>query len=154
MLRSIRQTDRELLIPIQKYGCLFLCFAYSSPIIFSGGEIGRRCLNVYWEEAVDRGYISGDFNGDGDYDDVGEAEVKDHNGLCRLFLIPCRYDDRHHSPEEKIPDEVEHVFGCYRWKSNHFVVLDKNLNVVFDPIGKSNTVANGVLKSTRWYYKV
>ena len=46
MLHCIKQTDRDLLRPIQKYGCLFLCFAQASPMIFAGEE-GRKALNAY-----------------------------------------------------------------------------------------------------------
>ena len=76
MLHGIKQTDRDLLRPIQKYGCLFLCFAQASPMIFAGEE-GRKALNALWKEAEERCYVSGDLNKDGDYDDIGEAEVKE-----------------------------------------------------------------------------
>ena len=151
MLYGIKQTDSSLLKSIQKYGCLFLCFAQASPKVFEGEE-GRKVLNALWEEAEERGYISGDLNKDGDYDDIGEAEVKNHNGLCSLFALSCHYDNRHHDPSEKIPDNVKHIFGCYVWKGIHFVNLNRRLEVTNDSMGYSNTVRNGVLKSTRWYY--
>lgn len=151
MLYGIKQTDRDLLRPIQKYGCLFLCFAQVSPMVFAGEE-GRKALNTLWKEAEERGYISGDLNKDGDYDDIGEAEVKDHNGLCRLFALSCHYDGKHHDPSETIPYNVKHIFGCYVWKGTHFVNLNRRLEVTNDSMGYSNTVLNGVLKSTRWYY--
>ena len=110
MLNGIKQTDRDLLRPIQKYGCLFLCFAQASPMIFAGEE-GRKALNALWKEAEERGYISGDLNKDGDYDDLGEAEVKNHNGLCKLFALSCHCDAKHHDPTEKLPDHVKHGFG-------------------------------------------
>ena len=53
MLHGIKQTDRDLLRPIQKYGCLFLCFAQASPMIFAGEE-GRKALNALWKEAEER----------------------------------------------------------------------------------------------------
>lgn len=151
MLHGIKQTDRDLAKHIQKYGCLFLCFAQASPMIFAGEE-GRKALNTLWNEAEERGYISGDLNKDGDYDDVGEAMVMNHNGLCKLFALSCHYDDKHHDPSETIPDKVKHIFGCYVWKGTHFVSLNKHLVVTNDPLGDSNTVKYGVLKSTRWYY--
>ena len=151
MICNIKQTDIKLLKPIQKYGCLFLCFAYASPMIFAGDE-GKEALNFLWTEAENRGYINGDLNDDGDYDDPLEAEVKDHNGLLRLFAIKGHYDNLHHDPSQEVPYTVRHLFGCYKWKGTHFVVLNKNNNVIFDPMGESNTVKNGILKSTRWYY--
>lgn len=151
MLYNIRQTNKRLKAVIQKYGCLFMCFAYSSPMIFAGEE-GEDALNNLWDEAVKKGYISGDLNKDGDYDDAGEAEVKDHNGLCSLFALKCEYDDKHHRATEVPTLKVRHVFGCYKWKSSHFVVLDRERRVVFDPMGVSETVRNGKLDSMRWYF--
>lgn len=151
MLQGIRQTDKRLLTVIQKYGCLFLCFAHASPMIFAGEE-GIKALNLLWRKAEDEGVVSGDLNKDGDYDDEGEAEVRSHDGLAKLFALDVRYDGKHRNPKEKIPDKVAVVFGCYYWKGTHFVVLNHRGDIVFDPIGYSNTVKNGYLKSMRWYY--
>ena len=150
MLYNIRQTNRRLLPEIKKWGCLFLCFAYSSPMIFAGEE-GEDALNNIWREAVSRGFISGDLNGDGDADDDGESEVRDHDGLCSLFALGCRYDGLHHKAAEVPTLKVRHVFGCYRWRGTHFVVLDRERRVVYDPMGVSETVRNGKLESMRWY---
>lgn len=151
MLHGIKQTDSALLREIQEYGCLFLCFAQASPMIFSGEE-GRRALNELWNFAMEQGYISGDINSDGDFNDMGEAEVKDHNGLCKLFALGCHYDGKHHAPTETVPNNVKHIFGCFVWKGTHFVNLGRKLEVTNDSLGYSNTVTNGILKSTRWYY--
>jgi len=151
MLQGIQQTDKRLLKVIQKYGCLFLCFAYSSPMIFAGEE-GIKALNLLWLKAEDEGVISGDLNRDGDYDDAGEAEVKSHDKLAKIFALDVKYDGCHRQPKEKIPKNVAHIFGCYFWHGTHFVVLNRRLEVVYDPMGYSNTVANGYLKTMRWYY--
>lgn len=152
MLHGIKQTDPRLLKVIQKYGCLFLCFAQASPIVFEG-EAGTRALNNLWLKAENEGIISRDLNKDGDYDDIGEAEVQKHDKLARLFNLPVRYDGKHHSPTEKIPDNVKIIFGCFFLKGTHFVVLNRNLEVTSDPYGESNTVKNGWLKDVRWYYE-
>ena len=152
MLKGIKQTDKDLLPVIQKYGCLFLCFANASPVIFEGSN-GRKALNKIWEEAEKKGYISGDINHDGDYDDIGEAEVQNHNALANeFFALRVKYDNKHHSADEKIPSNVAVVFGKYVYKGGHFVQLDKSKKVIFDSYGISNTVKNGRLDSTRWYY--
>lgn len=151
MLHGIVQSDKRLLRVIQQYGCLFLCFAEASPMIFAGEE-GIKALNALWRKAEEEGAVNGDLNRDGDYDDKGEAEVKDHNKLARIFAMSVRYDGKHHDPKEKIPSDVKHVFGCFFWKSTHFVNLSRRLDVTHDPIGESNTVKNGYLKNTRWYY--
>ena len=152
MLKGIKQSDKELLTVIQDYGCLFLCFANASPMIFEGSS-GRKALNKIWKEAEKKGYISGDLNYDGDYDDDGEAEIINHTALANeFFALPVRYDNIHHKADEKIPSDVAVVFGRYVFKFGHFVQLDKTKKVIFDPLGKSNTVTNGKLDTMRWYF--
>lgn len=152
MLKGIKQSDKELLPVIQDYGCLFLCFAEVSPLIFEGSN-GRKALNKIWIEAEKKKYISGDLNHDDDYDDNGEAEILNHNALANeFFALSVKYDNKHHKAEEKIPSNVKIVFGKYVWKYGHFVVLDKFKKVIFDSFGISNTVKNGKLESMRWYY--
>ena len=152
MLKGIKQSDKELLPVIQEYGCLFLCFAEVSPLIFEGSN-GRKALNKIWIEAEKKKYISSDLNHDGDYDDSGEAEILNHNALANeFFALSVHYDNKHHKAEEKIPSSVKIVFGKYVWKYGHFVVLNKNKKVIFDSFGISNTVKNGKLESLRWYY--
>lgn len=151
MLKGIKQSDKELLTVIQDYGCLFLCFANASPVIFEGSS-GRKALNKIWKEAEKKGYISGDLNHDGDCDDDGEAEIQDHTALANeFFALPVKYDNIHHKADEKIPSNVAVVFGRYVFKFGHFVQLDKTKKVIFDSLGKSNTVANGKLETMRWY---
>ena len=152
MLKGIKQTDSTLLPVINAYGCLFLCFAQASPLIFSG-EKGRQALNKIWLEAEKRGYIAGDLNHDGDYDDSGEAEILNHNALANeFFALDVWYDGKHHPADEKIPSKVKIVFGKYVWKGGHFVILSKTKKVTFDSFGESHTVKNGRLDTMRWYY--
>ena len=152
MLKGIKQSDKELLTVIQKYGCLFLCFANASPLIFEGSN-GRKALNKIWQEAEKKGYISEDRNHDGDYDDDGEAEIQNHMVLANeFFALSVRYDNIHHKADEKIPSNVAVVFGHYVFKFGHFVQLNKSKEVIFDSFGVSNTVKNGKLDNMRWYY--
>ena len=152
MLKGIKQSDKEFLPVIQKYGCLFLCFANASPLIFEGSN-GRKALNKIWQEAEKKGYISEDRNHDGDYDDDGEAEIQNHTSLANeFFALSVRYDNIHHKADEKIPSSVAVVFGHYVFKFGHFVQLNKSKEVIFDSFGVSNTVKNGKLDSMRFYY--
>ena len=152
MLKGIKQSDKELLPVIQKYGCLFLCFANASPLIFEGSN-GRKALNKIWKEAEKKGYISEDRNHDGDYDDDGEAEIQNHMALANeFFALSVRYDNIHHKKKKKIPSNVAVVFGHYVFKFGHFVQLNKSKEVIFDSFGVSNTVKNGKLDNMRWYY--
>ena len=153
MLKGIKQSDKELLTVIQKYGCLFLCFANASPLIFEGSN-GCKALNKIWQEAEKKGYISEDKNHDGDYDDVGEAEIQNHTALANeFFALSVRYDNIHHKADEKIPSNVAVVFGRYVFKFGHFVQLNKSKEVIFDSFGVSNTVKNGKLDTMRFYFE-
>lgn len=139
MLCGINQKSDGLLAEIKKEGCLFLCLAESSPLIFTGKE-GIIALNYLWEKAVKNQIISND------------NILLNHNGLLDLFCIQAKYDNKHHSSSDKVDDKVKIVLGQFVWKSGHFVVLNKNKEVVFDPLIISNSVKNGELKSMRWYY--
>lgn len=153
MLYQIDQNDNELLPVIQKYGCLFLCMAQKSPTFFTGIE-GVYALNYIWEKATREGIISGDINQDGDFDDAGEAEVQDHNALAKLFNMSVRYDGIHHKADEDIPAGIKFIIGQFYWRGSHFVCLNHRKEVEFDPLGYSNTVKNGTLKTMRFYYAV
>ena len=139
MLCGINQKTDGLLFAIRQEGCLFLCFAYASPLIFAGKE-GVTTLNYLWEKAVDKGYIN------------SQNEIVSHNDIASLFCLNVRYDNIHHDSSEKIPSDVKIVFGQYFWKYGHFVVLNKVKEVIFDPLVISNSVKNGTLKSMRYYY--
>lgn len=154
MLKGIKQSDRDLLPEIQEWGCLFLCFAQASPLIFEGSN-GRKALNKIWKEAVKDKYISGDLNHDGDCNDDGESEIQNHTALAnKYFALDIKYDEIHHKADEKIPSKVLIVFGKYIYKGGHFVQLNKAKKVIFDSFGVSNTVKNGKLESMRFYYAI
>lgn len=154
MLKGINQADSRLTKPIQTYGCYFLTLAQASPTVFSGDE-GCQRLNGIWVKATELGVISGDINHDGDVDDDGEAEIQNATRLAQdFFNLKVAYDGKHHKADEDIPPEVKIVIGQYWWKSGHFVLLNKSKKVTFDSYGKSNTVKNGYLKTTRWFYAV
>ena len=154
MLKGISQSDSRLIKPIQTYGCYFLTLAQASPIVFSGDE-GCQRLNGIWTKATELGVISGDINHDGDVDDDGEAEIQDATRLAQEFFnLKVKYDGIHHKADEDIPPAVKIVIGQYWWKGGHFVLLNKSKKVTFDSYGKSNTVKNGYLKTTRWFYAV
>ena len=142
MLRNIKQSDKGLIQDIQDVGCLFLCFAQVSPLVFEADE-GRKALNKIWKETKNKGYIS------------PANIIMNHNKLANeFFALDVRYDDKHHGAEETIPSSVLYVFGKYIYNYSHFVVLNKNKEVIFDSYGTSNTVKYGKLESMRWYYAV
>ena len=69
----------------------------------------------------------------------------------KIFILAglrCAYTGRHESPQRVTgPDEREILYS--RWKNyGHFVAGTQNL-VVYDPLGPSNVVKYGQLKSKR-----
>lgn len=152
MIAGFTQTDSRLKREIRKWGCLFLSMAHLSPVHYDG-EDGIRRLNEAWDRCVAHGGITGDLDGDGNADGDGESEVRDYSVVLRELCCPLRYDGFHRKPGDAVPEGVRSLIGCYRWRGTHFVVLDRNTGaVVFDPMGKSNTVRFGVLESIRWFY--
>lgn len=141
MLCNINQKTEHLHPQIQSVGCLFLCMAYCSPLIFSGIE-GCKALNYIWNKAKKLNFVDQD------------GLIVDHNALLDLFCILAVYDDTHHSASENIPDDVIYIVGQYVYHSGHFVVLDKNKTILFDPLITSGAVRWGELKTMRWYHAI
>lgn len=140
MLRNIWQINKGLLQEIQTSGCLFLCFAKISPLIFEE-NLGVQALNKIWTEAKKKGYID------------ENCVLLNHNALANeFFALDVKYDDMHHKAEETIPENVLYVFGKFKYLYGHFVVLNKNKEVIFDPLLTSSAVTKGKLESMRWYY--
>ena len=145
MLIGINQNTKELLSEIRDYGCLFLCFAYSTKAVFEGKD-GVERLNRMFRALQETGCIN---NSDTD------PYVKDHQGVADAFALYATYDNMHHKAEENIPDGVSCVFGRYVYGNiQHFVVLNKDKSVKYDPLIYSKAVTKGKLKDMRWYYAV
>lgn len=140
MLCGISQKTEGLIPEIRNEGCLFLCFAYASPLTFSD-KSGVIALNHLWNLAKEKGIIS------------SNNEVQNHTKLAKeIFALSAYYDDKHHEAEEEIPTAVRFAFGQFEWKYKHFVVINSKKEVIFDPLIISNSVKNGKLISMRWYY--
>lgn len=139
------QTDKRHSSVIQKYGCLFKSIGY-----FSKKDISIEEQNSIWDRLVRNGSITGDLNGDGDVDDELESIILDHDAVSVALGSDIEYLDAHFPPETPIPTNCVAI-GCFKWKHTHFGVLDRNKNVVYDPIPNSNTVKNGKLISLRLY---
>ena len=145
----MRQKNEKLLPAIQKYGCLFLCYASMTEKYFS-----EYILNEKWEEAIRKGFITGDLNKDGDFDDEGEAIMVNHQGVITdIFGLSYIYDNIHHKASEKIPENVEKIIGRFFWKTSHFVTIDKDKIPIYDPLENSLTVRYGKLADMRFLYR-
>ena len=146
----IKQTDGRLDPYIQKYGCYFLSLAYSVGKAFSPDE-----LNVMWNKCISLHYISGDLNNDGDKDDANEAIIINPNGVCKVLGAKLIYVDRKFPAILDVPTD-HYAIGCFYnpyTRYRHFVVINEQKQVIFDPIPNSNTVAKGYLESMRIYKK-
>lgn len=155
MIEGFNQKDERLLDVIQKYGCLFLSFAYNSPVLYTG-ENGINRLNTIWKALIDKGYITGDLNKDGDIDDEGESTIIRHTSVAQALGCRVIYDGIHHTPEEIAPANVSFAVGRFHYSYDHFVTVIKTSPhaVVWDSLGHSNTVSKGKLMDIRWYFNL
>lgn len=141
MLVGILQSDKRLDTSIQKYGCLFMSLAYSSPVCYEGAN-GVEKLNKIWQVCHSKGYIN-------------PADIiLSHEKVAEKLGLKVKYFDKHYEATVAVPEDADIVIGQYLWLHTHFVVLNKRKEIVFDPLGKSNTVAKGKLVSLRFYKKL
>ena len=161
------QNDPAAPADFQHYACLFSCLLRSRETIL-GKAWGIADGVAAWKAARSAGIISGDLNGDGDFDDPGEDEIRKYPELFRLLGLPLReiapeslglplgFD---HNGASRILPVIEAldlsrfwVIEAWRWKITHFVCGDGcgQRPVIYDPIrGGSLTVANGTIESLR-----
>lgn len=116
-----------------------------------GHEVEYDYLNVIWQNAIAKGIISGDVNKDGDMDDGNELLILDKDKLLRLAGIDMRYIGSFAPNAVTKQDGVYFIGEMFNARTNftHFVGLDKDLKVEYDPIENSITAREGVLKSVR-----
>jgi len=149
----IYQTDRRLGRYLNKYGCLFTSIAFARPY-FGGRDWTAEELREKWDTAIIKRFISGDLNLDGDMDDPGELEIQDHNAVCNLLNVPMSYIPGHHVPAAPIEPNMFAIGAFFnpRTKFTHFAVINRDKQVIFDPIqGGSVTCREGYLKNMRLY---
>ena len=145
------QTDIAFLGYINKYGCLFMCMTYWFSLVKDQLELSYEFLNSVWTTAIAKDIISGDLNGDGDMDDDGELLVKDKDKLMALAGIKLQYTGSF------LPDNFPKKSGQFyigefhnnRTGFTHFIAIDENLHIVYDPILNSVTGREGFVKTVR-----
>lgn len=143
----IFQIDPRLDPEIQKYGCYFLSIAWFRER-YQKIPWTVEALNQGWYDALRAGYITGDLNHDGDFDEKGQLEIANPTALCGLLGCGLRFIDGHFSSDHPVSAGQ---YGIYAWfnprtKFTHFVVGNKR-PVEFDPIPNSVTVREGSPKS-------
>jgi hypothetical protein len=149
----IYQTDKRMGRNINKYGCLFMSTAFARPYL-QGIDWTANELRAKWESAIALRIMSGDVNGDGDYDDPEDLVIQSHGALCKHLGVPLHYIPGHHNPSVVIESDMYAIGEYYnpRTRFHHFVVLDRNKKIVYDPIESGSVTAReGYLKSMRLY---
>lgn len=144
-----RQTDLRLIGYIGKYGCFFMCLVYYYVLWLKKIDLEHRELNRIWDEALVKGLITEDKNGDGDLDDAGECLITDKERLLSLAGVRAKYS--HESADYKIKSGEYAIAEMFNRRTNftHFVVIDEKRKTIYDPIKDSITAREGVIKSIR-----
>lgn len=165
----IYQNDANAPRDFQKYACRFLSL-YMAKVFLKGEPITLESAVSGWSRARTFGYISGDLNRDGDYDDPGEDEMLNDEAIFRLLDIPLEVvnpkslgltmaPDRNgimriQPTREPLDLKKYYVLEAWHWKITHFVVGNgAGMGMpIYDPIeGGSLTRRNGALESLRVY---
>lgn len=144
-----RQTDLRLIGYITKYGCFFMCLVYYYMLWLKKVDLEHRELNRMWDEALAKGIITEDINGDGDLDDAGECLITDKERLLTLAGIRAKYSQE--ASDYKIKNGEYAIAEMFNRRTGfiHFVVIDENRKIIYDPILNSVTTREGVIKSIR-----
>lgn len=129
----------EAVKQIYEYGCYFMSLLYVGNVYYSGISTVDELL-MYYNTFITQGWMDPD------------CYVKDPCAILK-YLTGKKYmvvKDVALDPNANI------VIG--RWHNPatnhyHFVVMDRNNNVVWDSLGYSITVADGVVESYRLFYE-
>ncbi len=163
------QTDPRAPKDFQESVCLFSIIALSRFALRGIDWTIGEAIHA-WSVCRAKGYITGDLNTDGDYDDAGEDEIvpSRYNDLFRELGAPLRYVDPARLGLPMGPDALGvmrilpvaealdprrwWVVEAWRWKYLHFVKGDGRGKrpVQWDSIeGGSYSVQNGRCESLR-----
>lgn len=142
----IYQTDKRLPPALQKYGCAFVSLAYYREH-FMDRQWTVEELAAAWEGGIASGLITGDLNGDKDFDDPGEATIQDWGGLAQYLGCRLQYLGKFHpGAKEAVGAYVVAAWYNPRTLFTHFAVGDSR-PALWDPIeGGSITCRDGHLK--------
>ncbi|CAK0777471.1 conserved hypothetical protein [Gammaproteobacteria bacterium] len=151
----------------QHFGCTFSALVMSRELL---GGIPWMLSEAYSCFSLCRkmGYITGDLNRDGDYNDPGEDEIKSYQGIIDFCKLPLRVIppeslglpmglDRNGVKRilplaEPLDPAKYWTLEAWHWRLTHFVAGDGTGRrpVKYDPIaGGSLTVRNGKCESLR-----
>lgn len=131
----ILQSDTRLDGAIRQNGCYFMAILFLAGQK-TGKSFGPKDVLRLKEQAISLGYL-----GENCY-------VRDPDGIFKLAGLTVQYTNRHEKAGRKARwDEIEILY--YRWDTfGHFVAGASGV-VSYDPLGVSNAVKLGTLRSKR-----
>ncbi len=131
----ILQTSPRLDRHIKKNGCYFMSILYLSSQK-NCQSFGIEDILRLKKESIRKGFLRED------------VYVLNPEGIFYLAGLPVRYANRHDSPTyQAANDELEIQY--YRWGEYGHFVAALNGRLVYDPMGMSNSVKLGSLRSKR-----
>lgn len=120
-------------LAIGKCGCYFSCIIKIAEKI-TGSSID--IIDAFYQ-CNKKGWI--------DY----ECFVKNPDKILSFMTGKKIYVSKTNDTQYK-PNDNEIVIGCFKWnKYSHFVVLNSDKKIEYDPLENSNTAKNGTLESLR-----
>ena len=124
--------EQEICRILGESGCYFFCLLK---------HVGRcdDAISIY-KEVAEKGWMDPD------------CYIKDPCAILK-FLAGKKYTVK---KSEVLDPNANIIIG--KWHNpttnhSHFVVMDSNNNVTYDPLGKSLTVAGGAVESYRLFYE-
>lgn len=124
---------QEYALMLGKYGCYFsVLLKIAQPKVHKLNQIEA------YEIALKNKWIDAD------------CFVRQPGSIVEYFSGVKKVEVRKEYNLDYIPKDNEFIIACYVLnKETHFVLLDKNKHLLWDPLGRSNTYARGKLESYR-----
>ena len=133
----ILQIDPRLRDDIKQYGCYYFCLLYLANK-YANAQLSAARINgsLYFKLVQEGAMTTGCY-------------INSPDTVLRVLGLHARYTGVHESPEYQCAEDECEVLRFEYGKQSHFVVGDGRGNVAFDPMGVSQTVAEGRLMSKR-----
>lgn len=124
---------QKVALAIGKYGCYFSC------LIKIAEKIAAKSIDIIdmFNQCKAKGWID------------SECFVQNPDKILAFMTGKKIYVSKTNDTQYKSNDN-EIVIGCFKWnKYSHFVVLNSDKKIEYDPLENSNTAKNGTLESLR-----
>ncbi|ETZ17666.1 hypothetical protein BDCR2A_01410 [Borrelia duttonii CR2A] len=134
---------------ICKFGCYFLCILFIAFVVKEIKDKIEKCFDKFEVDLIFKSLAAAGCVKD------ANSYVLDPNLMFKSLGIgdDIHYLNVHYSPTEYEPDSCDILIGKYRDSKSdlyHFVIVDNDLNsIIWDSLGSSKAVNDGVLESLR-----